>query len=122
MVLLAYISFTLIATVFGAVLGYVGHYWRAHFTYTAEDLGLGEPWDSLTREDYQFEKHVVGAKWDDNGFWDDSSNRNLCYMVVSGAAAPLIASFVFFGSRSEIVSGVCLGLSSLGLNSPVCPL
>ena len=30
-------------SVFGALLGIIAHYWRAHATYFPEDLGLGEP-------------------------------------------------------------------------------
>lgn len=122
MVLLAYFSFWFVATVLGAVLGFIGHYWRAHFRYIPEDLGLGEPWDTLTRDDYQFEKHVVGATWDDNGYWDDLNNRNLIYMVASGAAAPLIFGAIFIGQRFEIVTGICTGLAAIGIHSPVCPV
>ena len=63
----AYMCFVFAAAVIGALLGGLGHFWRAHATMFAEDLVLGEPLDTLTRDDYQFEKHVVGAEWDDAG-------------------------------------------------------
>ena len=87
----AYICFVFAVSVIGALLGGLGHFWRAHATMFAEDLGLGEPLDTLTRDDYQFEKHVVGAEWDDAGFWAPDSVRNFIYYVASGfscAAAP----------------------------------
>ena len=55
----------------------VGHFWRAHATYFPEDLGLGEPLNMLTRDDYIVEKYVGEAEWDDAGYWDRDSLRNL---------------------------------------------
>jgi hypothetical protein len=117
----AYICFVFGASVLGAVLGGLGHFWRAHATVYAEDLGLGEPWDTLTRDGYQFEKNVVGAEWDDAGFWAPDSVRNFLYYVISGFVAPLVLGFSFWGLRSEIVHAVCSGLVNLGLKSPICP-
>lgn len=120
MVEIAFLSFLFVAVLLGAVLGFIGHYSRAHLRFPPEDLGLGEPLDTLTRDDYQFEKHVVGAKWDDAGYWDALSNRNLIYYVVSGAGAPLLFGFVFWEARAAIVGKVCAGLDVLGLASPFC--
>lgn len=116
----SYIAFVITGSVLGALLGIVGHHWRAHATTYAEDLGLGEPWDTLTRNDYQWEKNVVGAEWDDAGFWAADSVRNLIYYILSGAAAPLLLGIVFWPQRAEIVVAVCGALSSIGLNSPLC--
>ncbi len=112
----AYICFVLAASVIGALLGGLGHFWRAHATMYAEDLGLGEPFNTLTRDDYQFEKHVVGAEWDDAGFWAPDSVRNLIYYVASGFFTPLLLGFGFWGMRAEIVEVICSGLPS-----PICP-
>jgi hypothetical protein len=120
MVTFGYICFVLIASLLGGIIGFVGHYARAHFTYFPEDLGLGEPWDTLTRDNYAFEKHVVGAKWDDNGFWDVDSNRNLAYYVISGFAMPLVLGVIFFSERAQIVDISCQGFIALGLTPVVC--
>ena len=111
----AYICFVFAASVVGALLGGLGHFWRAHATMFAEDLGLGEPLDTLTRDNYQFEKHVVGAEWDDAGFWAPDSVRNFIYYVASGFTAPLLLGIGFWGQRSEIVGAICSGLPSPGL-------
>ena len=66
--------------------------------------GLGEPLDTLTRDNYQFEKHVVGAEWDDAGFWAPDSVRNFIYYVASGFAGPLL-----------------LGLSLIHISEPTRP-
>ncbi|MCA0432627.1 MAG: hypothetical protein LCH46_05130 [Proteobacteria bacterium] len=122
MVEIAYLAFAFGACLLGAVLGWVGHFWRSHTTFPPEDLGLGEPWDTLTRENYQFEKHVVGAKWDDAGYWDDLSNRNLIYYVASGFAGPLLLAVFFWHERASLVLSICGGLTRFGLSPPLCPV
>lgn len=121
MVMVAYVSFVFIACLAGAVLGWIGHYMRAHTTFAPEDLGLGEPWNTLTRDDYQFEKNVVGAEWDDNGYWDDLSNRNLVYYVASGAATPLLVGLFLWSDRALLVDATCRGFLWMGLSPLVCP-
>jgi hypothetical protein len=116
-----YICFVFAASVIGAVLGGLGHFWRANATMYAEDLGLGEPLDTPTRDNYQFEKNVVGAEWDDAGFWAADSVRNFVYYVISGFITPLLLGIGFWDLRGEIVQAVCGGLAGLGLNSPICP-
>jgi hypothetical protein len=120
MVTFAYICFVLIASLFGGVLGIFGHFARANFTYLPEDLGLGEPLDTLTRDGYAFEKHVIGAKWDDNGFWDGDSNRNLAYYAISGFVTPLIFGLLFFTERALVVEMSCQGFKAIGLSPIVC--
>ncbi len=116
----AYLAIVLSLVVLGALLGIAAHYWRAHATPYAEDLGLGEPLNTMTRDDYQWEKHVVGAEWDDAGFWAADSVRNLLYYMGSGALAPLLFGVAFWGQRQELVGAFCATLRSVGLNSPLC--
>ncbi len=120
MVTIAYVFFVFVACIFGGLIGVASHYARAHFTYTPEDLGLGETWSTLTRNGYFFEKHVIGAKWDDNGFWDSDNNRNLAYYAISGFIAPLVIGAIFFAQRAEFVGLACRGLNQLGLTPLVC--
>ena len=117
---IAYIAFVVSFAVLGVLFGIFAHFWRARAKMFPEDLGLGEPFDTLTREDYQWEKHVVGAEWDDAGYWDPGSVRNLVYYMASGAAAPLLLGAVFWGQRYEFVKFVCQLSAAIGLKSPLC--
>ncbi len=117
---MAYIAFVFVACVLCSLLGIAQHFWRAHATMFAEDLGLGEPLDTLTRDDYQFEKNVVGAEWDDAGYWSADSVRNLVYYMASGFSIPLVLGAMFWSQRVEIVAITCYGLSAIGLHSPLC--
>ena len=120
MVTTVYILFVLSFAVAGGLLGIIAHFWRAHATRYAEDLGLGEPIDTFTRDNYQWEKHVVGAEWDDAGFWAPDSVRNLLYYVGSGVVVPLIIGFALWDKRADLVSALCLTLSAAGLDPPLC--
>ncbi|MBL8894522.1 MAG: hypothetical protein JNJ53_07970 [Rhizobiales bacterium] len=118
---LAYISFVMAMSVFGALLGIFAHFWRAHATRFPEDLGLGEPLNMLTRDNYAVEKYVVETEWNDAGYWDGESVRNVIYYIVGGAIAPLIFGFALWEDRFQLVAAVCQGLTSLGLQPPLCP-
>lgn len=118
---LAYIGFILAMSVFGALLGVIAHFWRAHATRFPEDLGLGEPLNMLTRDNYVVEKYVAETEWDDAGYWDGESVRNLVYYLVIGALGPLILGFAFWSQRHELVTATCQSLTSLGLAPPLCP-
>src|SRR5262245_58749616 len=117
----AYIAFVLSLSLFGGLIGIAGHFWRAHATYFPEDLGLGEPLNMLTRDDYIVEKYVADAEWDDAGYWDADSLRNLIYYIVCGAFGPIIAGVALWSERAQLVTAACQGLTSLGLAPPLCP-
>jgi hypothetical protein len=117
----AYIAFVLSVSLLGGVIGIAGHFWRAHATYFPEDLGLGEPLNMLTRDDYIVEKYVADAEWDDAGYWDPDSLRNLIYYIVCGALGPLVAGAALWSERALLVTAACQGLTTLGLTPPLCP-
>jgi hypothetical protein len=121
MVSTAYILFVAGFSVAGGLLGIAAHFWRAHAIMYPEDLGFGEPLNTLSRDDYQWEKHVVGAEWDDAGYWDPGSVPNLLYYMISGFGAPLVAGLVLWTEREPLVGLVCDGLLKIGLQSPLCP-
>ena len=120
MVSFTYAAFVFSLAVIGALVGIGAHYWRAHETTYAEDLGLGEPLNTLTRDDDQWERHVVGAEWDDAGFWRSDSVRNLLYYMATGFFTPLLLGFAFWDQRAEMVDLACQGLAALDLKSPLC--
>jgi len=121
MVDIAYIAFVASFAVLGALFGIAGHFLRANTTLYAEDLGLGEPLNTLTRSDYQWERYVIGAEWDDAGYWASDSVRNLVYYMATGFCVPLVVGLMLWGEREQVVTTVCAGLAAAGLNSPLCP-
>lgn len=117
----AYIAFVFLATLIGVFLGAIAHFWRAHATYFPEDLDLGENINILTRDNYLTEKYIVGAEWDDAGYWDGDSVRNLVYYALCGAIVPMLVGAALWGERVIIVEATCQGLTSMGLAPPLCP-
>jgi hypothetical protein len=116
-----YLCFVFAATVLGAFLGMIGHFWRAHATPWAEKLFEdGDLANELLMDNYMAEKYVVGTEWDDAGFWAPDSVRNLAYYMISGALVPLILGAALWGQQAAIVDAVCSGLTGIGLSSPLC--
>lgn len=121
MVETAYIAFVFSATLIGVFLGVIGHFWRAHATYSPEELDLGENINILTRDNYLTEKYIAGAEWDDAGYWDGDSVRNLVYYALCGAIGPILAGAALWSARAPLVDATCKALTSAGLAPPLCP-
>lgn len=121
MVETAYIAFVFLATLIGLFIGVILHFWRAHATYFPEDLDLGETANILTRDDYLTEKYVVGAEWNEIGYWDGDSVRNLVYYALSSALVPALVGLALWGERTVVVDATCKALTAAGLAPPLCP-
>jgi hypothetical protein len=118
---LSYILLATLAVFVSAAAGFVAHHVRSHFTYSPEritDIDIVD--QALSGEDILFESQVVGAKWDDNGYWDVDSNRNLIYYMASFAGMTLLASLWFWPDRVKLVGQFCTFMSWVGLSSPLC--
>lgn len=125
MIDLAYIFFVVAATVLGGIIGFAMLFARANFgrpekLFDDEDLLSDVLNGAMGDRDYIFEKHVVGAKWDEGGYWDQLSNRNLIYMVLGGLSVPLMLGIFLWPLRDQIVLVTCSGLVRIGLHSPLC--
>lgn len=113
--------FLFILTLLGAVIGFALHYWRANFSLYPENLTDNSFIDGLmSNHDMVFEKHIVGAEWDDNGYWDIYSFRNMIYYVVSGAAAPLIIAFADWRVLKFSGDYFCIFMARHGVHSLLC--
>jgi hypothetical protein len=122
---LAYLFFVVAATVLGGIIGFALHFARSNLgppekLIDDDDLLSDVLNGAMGSRDYMFEKYVVGAKWDDGGFWDELSNRNLAYMVLSGLSVPLLLGIALWPQRAPIVAAACSGLTHIGLLSPFC--
>ena len=117
-----YLVPVLTGSVIGAGLGVAAHWWRANATACPEKLFDDERWNgALGGADYVYERDVVRARWDDGGWWEFHSLRNLAYHVLSGALFPLFLGAWFWGKRQGIVAKTCGTVARLGMKALFCP-
>jgi hypothetical protein len=121
MVETAYIAFVFAGTLVGVFIGVILHFVRAHAKYFPEDLDLGETANILTRDDYLVEKYVARAEWNEIGYWDGDSVRNLAYYAITGALGPAVIGLAMWSERETVVGATCAALTAAGLAPPLCP-
>jgi hypothetical protein len=117
---LAYLSFVFTAAVLGTFIGVIGHFARAHMRLWPEKVTDSDVLNELMMDSYLFEKYAVGAEWDDAGYWDPGSLRNLLYYALSGFGVPVVIGVIFWSERETIVAATCRLLTESGLNPPLC--
>lgn len=117
---LGYIAFVFSFAVIGAFVGFGAHFWRAHLTSFPEKISDGTILNEMWNDGYIFERDVIGAEWDENGYWSDASNRNLIFCVISGFTTPLIVGLAFWEQRGAVMGFVCQVLAKIGLHPPLC--
>jgi hypothetical protein len=117
---IAYISFVFTFAILGAGIGAIGHFARANMERWPEEVTDSDLLNEMMMNSYLFEKYAVGAEWDDVGYWDGASVRNLVYYVLSGFATPLLLGLAFWSDRADVVAATCGLLTKAGLNPPLC--
>ncbi len=110
----------------GAFAGYISHLIRANFTPHPERLleerGLVSTLfnDWVSRESLVIDR-LLGGEWDEMGYWDAYSTRNILLYVIPGAIIPLILGVILFPQHAEITGSVCQVMRDFNLDPPLCP-
>ena len=116
----AYIAFVFSAAVLGTILGIIAHFMRAHTRLWPEKVTDSDFLNELMMDSYLFEKYAVGAEWDDAGYWDPNSLRNLIYYMLWGFGRPIIVGAMFWSERAPIAGRP--GPASLPVENGGCQL
>jgi hypothetical protein len=116
-----YIVLVLTGSALGGLLGAAAHWWRANATPYPERLFDDERWNAaLNGADYVYERDIVKAEWDEAGWWDYYSLRNLLYHVLWGAGFPFLIGAWFWSERAAAVAQACGALGAIGWRPLFC--
>jgi hypothetical protein len=123
---LKYLALLFCLSVLGGLAGLAGHYWRSE---VGDGTGANE--DPIheagslvvlpAHEDRWFEKNVIKADWDSDGWWEFASLRNFLYYVGGGALAPWLAGLLLWPNRAQVLIEACRPLAQIGLVPVFCP-
>jgi len=126
MVDLKYLGFLLCVSVACGLVGLAAHFWRSEVgngTGANEDpvYERGRLVVLAPHEDRWFEKHVLKADWDSDGWWEFASARNFAWYVGVSALLPWVAGLAAWAYRAEILADACRPLGAIGLIPLFCP-
>ena len=110
----------------GAFAGYISHLVRANFKPHPERLLEERGLVSTLFNDWVSSESLIidrllGGEWNDMGYWDAYSTRNILLYVIPGAIVPLICGVILFPQHAEITGQACQFMRAISLDPPLCP-
>jgi hypothetical protein len=108
MVSVAYLVFTFLACVLCAGLGMM--VFRARGA-RLEARGLNAPVLKAGNEE---------ENWTIIQRWQARENRAFVSCLAAGAGVPVVLAALAWTARGEVVGGICSGLATVSMNSPLC--
>lgn len=107
-----------IYTVLAIAVGFFGHFWKSNFDSMPDRWSGNEAIDMLTTE-HSLDKKMFGVEYNDNGFWQWHSLRNIAYYVTGSVSAVWL--FIAVTGLQESTRFLCTALQALGQNPLFCP-
>ena len=123
---LKYLGFLFVLSTACALIGLCAHFWRSKVgngTGANEDpvYERGGLVVLAPRENRSFEKHVLKADWDSDGWWEFASARNFFWYVGCSALFPWVVGLAMWAHRAEVLAEACRPLGQIGLIPLFCP-
>lgn len=106
---------------FGLVLGFFGHWWKAHADPTPDVLDKDRPFMNMALTEYSFENYALDHRYDDVGYWDYLSLRNLFYYLITGAVGLPLCVYATAEGYAAAHASLCKGAGLLGFVPVFCP-
>ena len=107
-----------IYTVLAVIAGFFFHFWKSNFDPMPDRWSGNEAIDMLTTE-HSLDKKMFGTEYNDNGFWQWHSLRNIAYYVLTTVAAVWL--FIAATGLQPSTDLLCTALKTLGQKPLFCP-
>jgi hypothetical protein len=115
------ISEFLVWATLGLVLGFVGHWWKSNADMYPDILDRDRPLLNMALTEYSAENYALGHEYDDAGFWEYYSLKNLLWYLGGGVAGVVGAVYVTAEGHALARDGLCKAASFVWLTPVFCP-
>ncbi len=91
----------------GLVLGFAGHWWKSNADPYPDILDKDSPMLNIALTEHTVENYVLGHRYDDAGFWEYYSLRNLFWYLSGGVGGTLLAVYATAEGHQVARGGLC---------------
>ena len=105
----------------GLVLGFAGHWWKSHADPYPDILDKDSPMLNIALTEHTIENHVLEHRYDDAGFWEYYSLRNLFWYLSGGVGGTLFAVYATAEGHQVARGGLCAAAAFIKLTPIFCP-
>ena len=108
-------------TVIGLVLGFAGHWWKSNADPYPDILDKDNPLLNIALTEHTVENYALGHRYDDAGFWEYYSLRNLTWYLSGGVGGTLLAVYATTEGHAIARHGLCSAAKFVHLTPLFCP-
>lgn len=108
-------------SVLGLAAGFAAHWWKANADPYPDILDKDSPLLNMALTEYSAENYLLDHRYDDAGFWQYHSLRNLAYYLGGGLVTVLVAVYATTEGHAAAREGVCRLTGAIGWVPVFCP-
>jgi hypothetical protein len=116
----AFLEFFLWAMI-GLIAGFAAHWWKANADPYPDIIDKDRPLMNMALTEYSVTNYALDHAYDEAGFWDYYSLRNLLFYLSGGVGSVLLAVYATAEGHALAREGLCKVAGVVGLVPVFCP-
>jgi len=105
----------------GLALGFAGHWWKSNADPYPDILDKDNPALNIALTEYTVENHAIGNRYDEAGYWEYYSLKNLVYYLATGVGGTLLAVYATVEGHATARSAFCAVAGVVKFAPVFCP-
>lgn len=105
----------------GLALGFAGHWLKSNADPYPDILDKDQPMLNIALTEHTVENYVLDHRYDDAGYWEYYSLRNLLWYVSGGVGGVLLAVYSTTEGHAIARGGFCAAAGAIKLIPVFCP-
>ncbi len=105
----------------GLALGFAGHWWKSNADPYPDILDKDSPALNIALTEHTVENYALDHRYDEAGYWEYYSLRNLFYYLGGGVGGTLLAVYATTEGHLAARAGLCAAAGFIKLTPVFCP-
>jgi hypothetical protein len=108
-------------TLLGLLLGFAGHWWKSHADPYPDILDKDNPALNIALTEHTMVNYALDHRYDDAGFWEYYSLRNLLFYVSTGVVGVWVLVYATADGHAAARAAFCNVTGFFGMTPIFCP-